>query len=50
MDDQPEETYERRLPELPPEFAALLRPTASQFDREEFETDPLGWVDSNLWF
>lgn len=44
----PEETYEKfLLPELPEGFEREPEPT---FDREEFESDPLGWVDKNRGF
>lgn len=45
-----DETYERfLLPELP-EGYELACPPVETFEREEFESDPLGWVDRNRGF
>lgn len=47
MTDQPEETYEKfLLPELPEGYERA----ESTFDREEFESNPLAWVDRNRGF
>ena len=44
---QPEETYEwPLLPELPEGFERA----EGTFEREDFESDPLGWVDKHRGF
>ena len=45
--NQPEETYEKfLLPELPEGYDRK----EETFDRDKFESDPLGWVDENRGF